>query len=166
MKLALVEELGEFVASTGYADWKKTVRDEGNMDIELIDIAVFAINIAYYESEHGMPQPSHFIVPKNEWDLVDQIMTMFVTESWISISYLIFKYNPELVKVIIAKQALNSLRQDYGYRRGEYIKDWNGEEDNTHLPAFYGLPYEEIYDKMEDIYTTKILAGRLVNVHD
>ena len=69
-----------------------------------------------------------------------------------------------LIDVIIAKQALNQLRQDYGYRNGDYIKDWNGDQDNTYLEPLYGKAYEEVYDCMEKIYTTKIIASRLVDV--
>lgn len=164
MKMALLEELGEFIASTGFADWKKTVRDEANMDIELIDMAVFAINVAYYEDNvrelYAAPTVTH------EHDLIDKIVEMYHKGQWIDITYMIFAYNPELLKVIVAKQALNTLRQDYGYRQGEYIKDWNGQEDNTYLEGFYGQNFEEVYAGMEEIYTDKILASRLVNVHD
>lgn len=164
MKLALLEEVGEYVASTGYADWKPTIRDEKNMDIELIDIAIFAINVGYYESKvHHTRKidPISF-----EVDLVDEIINLYSNKEWIEIAHLIFNSHPHLLDVVIAKQALNQLRKDYGYKTGEYIKDWNGQEDNVYLEGFYGQDYEEVYDNMEDIYTGKILAARLVNVHD
>lgn len=163
MKLAVLEELGEYIASMGYADWKDTTRDEKNMDIELIDIAIFAINIAYYEDK--VFEPLAYIV-RSELEMVDAITKFFAKEQWIYIPYMIFRYNPKLKDVVVAKQALNKLRQAYGYKQGDYIKDWNGEEDNTYLEGFYGLSHDEIYDAMEKIYTDKILAGRLVNVHD
>ncbi len=163
MKLALVEELGEFVASTGFADWKPVKRDEANMDIELIDIAVFAINIAYYEDKiHHDFEP--LMDPKNDLALVDEIMKLYVLEQWIEIAYYIFNSNPELIKVIVAKQALNKLRQDYGYKKGDYIKDWNGQEDNVYLEGFYGFYHDEVYNEMEAIYTEKIIGSRLVDI--
>ena len=164
MKLALLEELGEYIASMGFADWKDTKRDEANMDIELIDIAIFATNIAFYEDTVRVPKMVKLI--KHEWDLVDSIVEMYYKQQWSEITYTIFKYNPELIKVIVAKQALNTLRQAYGYKAGEYIKDWNGQEDNTYLEGFYGQSFDEVYEGMEKIYTDKILAARLVNVHD
>ena len=39
----------------------------------------------------------------------------------------------DMVQRYIAKNVLNFFRQDYGYKQGTYIKDWNGEEDNIHL---------------------------------
>ena len=163
MKFALLEELGEYIASMGYADWKKTVRDEKNMDIELIDMAIFAINIAYYEDKVFEPLSYR---ARNEMELVDAIVNFYAKQNWIYIAYMIFEYNPKLIDVVTAKQALNTLRQAYGYKQGEYIKDWNGQEDNAYLEGFYGSTFDEVYDGMEKIYTDKILAARLVNVHD
>ncbi len=160
MKLALLEELGEYIASMGYADWKKVERDEKNMDIELIDMAIFAINVAYYENEILVPLPYKVA---DELELVDAIVNFYSTGFWIAIPYMIFNYRPILKDVVIAKQALNKLRQDYGYKTGEYIKDWNGQEDNTYLEGFYGLGHDEVYTKMEALYTEKIIGGRLVD---
>ena len=36
-----------------------------------------------------------------------------------------------LYKLYIGKNILNSFRQDHGYKEGNYIKVWNGEEDNV-----------------------------------
>jgi hypothetical protein len=33
----------------------------------------------------------------------------------------------------IGKNVLNRFRQDFGYKSGEYIKIWNGKEDNEVL---------------------------------
>lgn len=38
-----------------------------------------------------------------------------------------------LYKLYIAKNVLNKFRQDHGYKLGEYIKIWNGKEDNQIL---------------------------------
>ena len=99
-------------------------------------------------------------------ELVDAIVNFYAKQNWIYIAYMIFEYNPKLIDVVTAKQALNTLRQAYGYKQGEYIKDWNGQEDNAYLEGFYGSTFDEVYDGMEKIYTDKILAARLVNVHD
>jgi len=163
MKLAFIEELGEYVASTGFADWKKVQRDEANMDIELIDMAVFAINIAYYSGSLDREPLSYMQLPANDLQLVEDLTEKFVKGQWLDIVYYIFHHKPILLQVITAKQALNQLRQDYGYKSGEYIKDWNGKEDNTYLAAFYGQEHDEIYVGMEKIYTEKIIGSRLVD---
>jgi len=39
----------------------------------------------------------------------------------------------ELFKMYIAKDALNTVRQQLGYKDGTYIKMWDGVEDNVHV---------------------------------
>jgi len=39
----------------------------------------------------------------------------------------------ELFETYVAKNVLNAFRQDHGYRTGDYIKTWDGREDNEHL---------------------------------
>jgi len=163
MFLALIEEFGEFVASTGYADWKKVSRDERNMDIELIDMAIFAINLLYYENL--VYEPRFVIVDtKNETNFIRDMAISIGKSDWSDLLTSIFEYKPELLEILTAKQALNQLRQDYGYKEGDYIKDWNGHEDNEFLESMYGLSYDRIYDAMEDIYVNKIISSRLVDV--
>ena len=164
MYLALVEELGEYVASMGYSDWKKTVRDEANMDIELVDIAVFAMNLAYYDN--NIYEPIRVPTAEDDFEMATIIIEYLADERPNHIYYSIFAYKPKLMDILTAKQALNQLRQDYGYKEGVYIKDWHGKEDNTYLEAFYGQSYEDIYNQMEEIYTVRIIGERLVNVDD
>lgn len=163
MFLALIEEFGEFVASTGYADWKKVPRDEENMNIELIDIAIFSINLLYYECLPYEREPC-FVDTIDEVSFIRNLSELIGKNSWSDIITVVFEYKPELLDILIAKQALNQLRQDYGYKENEYIKDWNGKEDNTYLAQFYGNSYDTVYLSMETIYTDKIIASRLVDV--
>ena len=39
----------------------------------------------------------------------------------------------ELFRQYVGKNILNFFRQDYGYKEGTYIKEWQGREDNEHL---------------------------------
>ena len=67
----------------------------------------------------------------------------------------------ELFDMYIGKNVLNRLRQNHGYQSGEYVKVWNGREDNEHLvelleeleadPAT--LP-DALYAALEDRYVT------------
>ena len=41
------------------------------------------------------------------------------------------KTKEDIFKYYLVKNLLNIFRQDNGYKTGEYIKDWNGEEDNA-----------------------------------
>ncbi len=165
MYLALVAELGEMIDSMGVFTWKPSERDAENIEIELIDIAVFAINIAYYDDK--IDKPSKVVdLPCNDFELVETIINLLASRKYIDIAYSILASDQKYVDVITAKQALNQLRQDYGYREGKYLKDWNGKEDNTYLEPLYGKSYTEIYDELEVFYSTKIVPGSLVNVFD
>ena len=174
MYLAFVEELGELVASFGFADWKKTVRDEANILIELVDLAVFAMNLEYYTSQPlkpSNPRPDYadweLLQLNTDVALVKELVKHLFVGDYNSIYRLIFTYAPETKDILTAKQALNQLRQDYGYKNGEYIKMWTDDrEDNTFLEALYGLSFEEVYDSLETIYTTKIVPASLVNVSE
>ena len=37
----------------------------------------------------------------------------------------------QLYQIYMAKNVLNKFRQDHGYKEGEYIKLWDGKEDNV-----------------------------------
>ena len=39
----------------------------------------------------------------------------------------------DLYRAYVGKNVLNVFRQDHGYKTGEYVKDWNGREDNLVL---------------------------------
>ncbi len=41
------------------------------------------------------------------------------------------KTKEDIFKYYLVKNLLNIFRQDNGYKTGEYIKDWNGKEDNA-----------------------------------
>jgi len=61
-------------------------------------------------------------------------------------------------KMYLAKNALNKLRQDKGYKSGEYKKMWNGKEDNTYLHGLTGTTFNQVYSELEKIYenSTKV----------
>lgn len=45
----------------------------------------------------------------------------------------------DLFIMYIAKNVLNEFRQNNGYKSGDYVKNWNGREDNEHLEEFMGV---------------------------
>ena len=165
MYLALVAELGEMVDSMGAFSWKPSERDPENMDMELIDIAVFAINLAFYEDSTKMTKTVD-LSELDDYHLVMSIVNLLAARKYIDIAFSILYNRQDLIDIITAKQALNRLRQDYGYREGKYIKIWNGQEDNVTLRKFYGEDYDTVYKKMEEIYTSSVIPGSLVNVFD
>lgn len=132
MFLALVEEIGEYVASLGYPDWKKVKRDEENMKIELADIAIFAMNCEYYDSK-SITKPVYnagHLGFKSDLSFVDQLLRMVVECEFNQIPSFIISNRPEISRLIEGKQALNIIRRYYGYDKGHYTKMYGDVEDN------------------------------------
>jgi hypothetical protein len=70
-----------------------------------------------------------------------------------------------IFKAYIAKNVLNKFRQDNGYKTGEYIKIWNGQEDNVYVMKFLnefsgreGL-FDFLYSKLVKEYK-KVVNGK------
>ena len=63
-----------------------------------------------------------------------------------------------LYREYVSKNVLNHLRQDRGYKTGEYKKFWNGAEDNVHMAEIL----ESLNDADEHLPDTlyRALAGR------
>lgn len=63
---------------------------------------------------------------------------------------------PELYTLYIGKNILNKFRQDNGYKSGEYIKEWHGQEDNvvmqSILSANQEITPEALYEALEEAY--------------
>ena len=60
-----------------------------------------------------------------------------------------------LYKFYLAKNILNQFRQDHGYKNGEYIKTWNGKEDNIVMLEILEqntLNAKELYHELEKQY--------------
>lgn len=52
------------------------------------------------------------------------------------------------------KNVLNNFRQDNGYKTGEYVKLWNGREDNEYLEDILGVLDVNSESYREDIYSS------------
>ncbi len=61
-----------------------------------------------------------------------------------------------LYKLYIGKNILNQFRQDHGYKEGNYIKIWNGEEDNVTMQRILDeepqITPQMLYQKLEEAY--------------
>lgn len=60
----------------------------------------------------------------------------------------------DILRWYIAKNALNIFRQDNGYKSGEYIKNWNGVEDNVILAAYVKEHDEIVYESVYNFLST------------
>jgi len=61
-----------------------------------------------------------------------------------------------LYKLYIGKNILNQFRQDHGYKEGNYIKEWNGEEDNVTMQRILdetpAITPKALYEALEKCY--------------
>ncbi len=62
----------------------------------------------------------------------------------------------ELYKLYIGKNILNRFRQDHGYKEGQYVKNWHGDEDNVVMQRImaenHPLTPEKLYELLETEY--------------
>jgi len=63
-----------------------------------------------------------------------------------------------LYELYVGKNILNQFRQNNGYKEGNYIKVWNGDEDNVVMTKLWqdnsALTPELLYTKLDEVYKT------------
>lgn len=57
-------------------------------------------------------------------------------------------------RMYVAKNVLNTFRQNHGYKEGTYVKQWMGEEDNVHLDRFMKANPETSLEAIEQFLQT------------
>ena len=75
---------------------------------------------------------------------------MIVTKEFETIPSFIVTNRPEVLYAIEAKQALNVVRQAFGYKEGNYVKNWAGQEDNVYMIELINRGESNIVAKMFD----------------
>lgn len=152
MFLALVDELGEYVASLGYQDWKVVPRDELNLKVELADICIFAMNCEFYDSGRVRISEVEYNVSYTGFTpdvaFVDEILRMIVEKEFCNIPSFIISNRPNIMQAIEAKQVLNVIRQAFGYKEGKYNKIWGDYEDNMYMMSLINSGDPDIVNKM------------------
>ena len=139
-------ECGELMEHHGYKWWKKQSPDHEQVKLEIIDIWHFGMS-ALFSQYSTRGQIADYII-KSWADTSNKLSIHEATEelaSW-CLSYKTF--SPKIFKKLmdsvdldfdslfisyVGKNVLNFFRQDNGYKDGNYIKIWDGKEDNEHL---------------------------------
>jgi dimeric dUTPase (all-alpha-NTP-PPase superfamily) len=146
-EIAILVEVGEAIDSLDWKWWKKQENDLDNLKVELIDILHFLLSLAYYEPEIVRDKAFTMFIYGNEngYKYRKFNKDMFVKElaylpcnpienKFEIVGYLLGRlgYNLEdIVKEYMVKNVLNLFRYNNGYKKGEYKKIWNGQEDNV-----------------------------------
>ena len=144
----IMVELAELMDHFGYKFWKKQNADLNQCKLEVLDIFHFWLshNIANNKAEdflflvNNYSRKSSEIPQYTDEDIRLKIDAMiskaadkrFLTADMIELIDLFMDFN-NLYEFYFAKNCLNIFRQENGYKTGEYIKNWNGKEDNEVL---------------------------------
>ncbi len=171
-KTAMVIESTELVDSINWKWWKNMSTDWANIEIEMIVLlhSIFAksIELNIHSNLFGLVVVSETqkqIRTKNE-ELANEIKNKIINEFigfvsrddmvnslriWLEIWFTLGYSSIDIFKIYKMKYVLNNFRQDHGYKTGEYVKLWNGKEDNVIAQQLITtIPYDDEF--MNNLY--------------
>lgn len=164
-------ECGELVEHYGYKWWKKQTPDMGQVQLEVVDIWHFGLSMLIDGTPHDTIA-DEILAALNEGP-VAQLAVIDATETlaesilasrefdvrkfWALMLACDLSFD-ELFKQYVGKNVLNFFRQDHGYKTGEYIKVWHGEEDNEVLTKILNSA-ETVNDDFADWVYTQLKAA-------
>ena len=143
---AMWVELAEMLDHYGWKWWKHQQPDIEQVHLELIDIFHFGLSARLAAgqavSEIAADIERELASPNKEATFAETIETMvantlstkgFDVATFAGLMAQTELSFDELFRHYVGKNVLNFFRQDHGYKTGEYIKVWNGKEDNEVL---------------------------------
>lgn len=185
---AIMVEAVELLEHVGWKWWKRQDQDLPQAQLELVDIWHFILSNelrACKGDEHeAVGNLSHAITQANEHtsyeplaygiadvkalDMRGRIHVLIAMAAGGHVSMTAFVGLMEDVGLTWAeldiqyraKNVLNLFRQDHGYKTGEYIKVWKGEEDNVVVTRLLRLrpeaTAEQLYARLSQIYLNEV----------
>jgi dimeric dUTPase (all-alpha-NTP-PPase superfamily) len=143
---AIWVELAEMLDHYGWKWWKHQEPDLEQVHLELIDIFHFGLSarLVTGETVESIAQQVETEIqqPNTQATFAETIEQM-VANTLSSKSFDVKTFAglmqqtelsfDELFRHYVGKNVLNFFRQDHGYKTGEYIKIWDGKEDNEVL---------------------------------
>ena len=157
---AVAIEGAEAIEHHGWKWWKKQQKDLAQLQMELIDIWHFFLSEILLRAKGDQKEALKLLLQlipgtKSEkiikfdgkeinlegCDLISKLEILIATAISKRIEIDLFSMImddcelswEELYSQYVGKNVLNIFRQDYGYKKGTYIKIWDGREDNEHL---------------------------------
>ncbi|MDC4918676.1 dUTP diphosphatase [Acinetobacter baumannii] len=148
---AIWTECAELMDHIGWKWWKNQEIDINQSHMELIDIWHFGLSdmlqsndsldkIVQKLDKFDTSTHSNLLLEKNKLlEKIEEFMEItivskrFDIEKFLHLTKAVNLNFDQIYKLYIAKNILNKFRQDNGYKSGEYIKIWEGREDNEHL---------------------------------
>ena len=181
---AIIAESGELLDSLGYKWWKKQTPDMENVKVEAIDLLHFVISdylqknyddhkfyvirtieefrMSFLDKGFNLSYTLEQQVNQLNLNSIGRFHTMKQIFNHLNMS------NEDVYIAYIVKNCLNKFRQDNGYKKGFYIKDWNGKEDNVvayEIANEWGADeelFEQLYLDLETYYNEEVLKYHLL----
>ncbi|MEM7543217.1 MAG: dUTP diphosphatase [Pseudomonadota bacterium] len=139
-------ECGELMEHHGWKWWKHQKSDREQALLELVDIWHFGLSLWITAERDHRAAARHIMA---QWrdaanageflEEVENLARVALVHQRLDIGALKALLGlldcdfDDLYRAYVGKNVLNVFRQDHGYRSGEYIKVWNGLEDNEVL---------------------------------
>ena len=156
---AIWVECAEAMEHLGYKWWKHQEPDINQVKMELVDIWHFAMSL---NMEDNKPIYFEKTDPGDLRLMLDNIAGEAAShKSFDNLSFCIacasigMNFN-KLYELYMRKAVLNLFRQDHGYKKGTYVKIWQGLEDNEVVAT---LPVEGLYESLEECYQEALNNG-------
>jgi len=167
-------ECAEMLDYTPWKWWKYGELKLDDIKVELVDIWHFGMSniMSYFQTAEELDDCIK-IIEEIYKELVIENCTIqeaieklsskalthqkFGVKEFINLCKVVNMNLEELYKLYMGKNILNGLRQDLGYKTGEYIKIWNGKEDNYYMTEFLkelevDKVETELYNKLKETY--------------
>ena len=159
-------ECAELLDHYGWKWWKKQTPDVDQIALELVDIWHFGLSLMLlsHDSKDVLVDQVEqiFISPVMSDDFAIDLES-FTEKTLITKDFdlqgfarLMAGINMDFETLYVGyvgKNVLNFFRQDYGYKDGSYVKQWNGVEDNEHLVQIVSTLDTSSSAFAKDLYT-------------
>ena len=144
---AIWVECAELLDHFGWKWWKHQSPDIDQVKLEIVDIWHFALSDLLRADELTDELAAHLVfdvqpgaTDTDAFRAAVEVLAettlrerRFVLEPFVEVMRTLPIGLPELYEMYVGKNVLNNFRQDHGYKSGDYLKLWQGREDNEHL---------------------------------
>ena len=180
---AIMVEAVEALDHHGWKWWKSSTPDMPQVRMELVDIWHFALSLLMVQDSdrdnvaladdlsHACAQPTSFPPGVTLLDYLQEMVKLsaggeFCLDTFAACLHGTGMTWDDLYSSYVGKNTLNLFRQKFGYKTGEYIKDWTvvplkGEslgralEDNDHLHEIL-LEIDLSADNLQDVIMSEL----------
>jgi len=184
--MAILDEWVEVLNSYSWKWWKDidSKIDFQNIEVELVDLFHFLLSKAIEEkrtdfffsiilalagtkSKQYIDSPEMLkekirkeAIPMTSFEVLEILLVIWA-DAWFKLD----KSFEDLMKWYRVKNALNIIRQKFGYKEGKYIKKWGQYEDNViaweiaNDLKLDNKMFETLIDKLEQYYISNVQGG-------